>query len=115
MPHPTSSTSQAPPAGTSASCPEASDGTEGFGALFAVELATTAVSDAASPFGALFALGAASVSGAAQWKEPSGVATRAPPESASQILRAMLRSTRKCWPNDFLALTSVMGAKIRKG
>ena len=29
-----------------------------------------------------------------------------PPESASQILRAILRSTRKCCPSAFFALTS---------
>ena len=31
-----------------------------------------------------------------------------PPESESQILRAIFRSTRKCWPSAFLALTSLI-------
>ena len=31
-----------------------------------------------------------------------------PPESASQILRAILRSTRKCCPSAFFALTSLI-------
>ena len=33
-------------------------------------------------------------------------ASAVPPDRASQILRAMFRSTRKCWPKAFFALTS---------
>ena len=70
--------------------------------LFAATI--TAVSGSSGPLPAAAGPSAPGRAGTAE-----AVRSRiSPPKSESQILRAIFRSTRKCWPSAFLALTSLI-------